>query len=85
MEACVVVAIELVCEVEHNFVALALLGWKDELVHQALAYVLHLAMTCDQTVKFELNLVRGIQIRYAFMFVGDQDALKIEILKIRYT
>ena len=85
VETCVVVAIELVCEVEHYLITLALLRWVDELVYQTLAEVLHLAMARDQTVKFELNLVCGIQIRYAFMFVGDQDALKIEILKIRYT
>ena len=85
VEACVVVAIELVGEVEHYLVTLALLSREDELVYQTLADVLHLAVARDQTVKFELNLVCGIQIRYAFVFVGDQDALKIEILKIRYT
>lgn len=77
VETCVVVAIELVCEVEHYLITLALLGREDELVYQALAEVLHLAMARDQTVKFELNLVCGIQIRYAFMFVGDQDALLV--------
>ena len=75
----------MVCEVEHYLITLTLLRREDELVYETLADVLHLAMARDQTVKFELNLVCGIQIRYAFMFVGDQDALKIEILKIRYT
>ena len=78
VEARIVVAIELVREVQHNFVTLALLGWEDEFVDEALADVLHLPVARHQAVKFELDLVGRIQIRYAFMFVGYQYALKIE-------
>lgn len=85
VEARIVVAIELVREVQHNFVSLALLRWEDEFVDEALADVLHLPMARDQAVKFELDLVRRIQIRYAFMFVGYQYALKIEKLVVRIT
>lgn len=38
----------------------------------------HLPMTCHQAVEFELNLVRSIQIRYAFLLVGDEKALQLK-------
>ena len=75
IETRIVVRIELIGEVQHDFVALALFRRVNEFVHHALADVPHLAVTRDQAVEFELNLIRCIQIRYAFLFVGNENAL----------
>lgn len=75
VESRIVVAIKLICKVENYLVSFTLLLWVNELVHQSLTNVLHLAVTRDQTVEFELNLVRSVQIRYTFLFVRDEDTL----------
>ena len=75
VESCIVITIELVGEVEYNLIALALLCRIDKLVYQPLANMLYLSVTCDQTIKFELDLIRSIQIRYAFMLVVNEHAL----------
>ena len=76
VEASIVIRIELIGKIQHDLIPLALLARVNELVYQSRAYVLDFAMACDQTVKFELNLICSIQIRYAFLLVRDQHALK---------
>lgn len=75
IETGIVIGVELVSKVEHDLVPLALLRRVNELVNQALADVLDFAVARDQAIKFELDLVRCVQIRYAFLLVGDEHAL----------
>lgn len=75
VEASIIVAVELVSEVEHDSVTFALLGRCDELVDPPITQMLHLRMTRHQAVKLELLSARSIQIRYAFVLVRDEHTL----------
>lgn len=75
VESCVVVRVKLIGKIKNNLVSFTLLAGVNELVDEALADVFHFAVAGDQTVKFELDLIGRIQIRYAFLFVRYQHAL----------
>ena len=65
-----------ISKVEHDFVALALLGRRNELVDPTITQVLHLRMTRHKAVKLELMSTRRIQVSYAFVLVRYEHALK---------
>ena len=75
VEACVVVAVEVVGQVEHYLVSLGLVSRLDELVDPPITNVLHLRVTGDQAIKLELLEVCCVQVGDALALVRDQHAL----------
>lgn len=75
VEASVVVAIELVGEVEHDLVTLTLLGRRYELVNPPITQMLHLRMTRHEAVELELAGARCVQVRNAFVLVRNKHTL----------
>ena len=75
IKACVVVAVEVVRQVQHQLVALRLIGRRDELVNPPIADVLHLRMASYEAVKLKLLQVGCVQVSDALALVGDEHAL----------
>lgn len=75
IEPGIVVAVEGVGEVQHNFIALVLISRVQELKDPPITEQLHLLVTCHQAVEFELLQIGGIQVRYSFIIVFNYHAL----------
>ena len=77
VESGVVVAIEGVGKVQNDPVSLVLAGRVQELVNPPTAQLLDLLVAGDQAIKFKLLQIGRIQVRYTFILVGNNYALKI--------
>ena len=75
IEPGVVVAVEGVGEVQHNFIALVLIRRVEELQDPPIAEQLDLLVTRHQAVEFELLQVGRVQVRYSFSIVFNYHAL----------
>ena len=75
IEASVVIAVILISEIEYDFVFLIFIQRIQKLVDQPVRQMLDLRVTCDQSVKFEGNLVAHVQIGYVLVLLGNQDTL----------
>lgn len=76
VETSVIIAVELVRQVQNNFVFLRLFVGVKELVDQSIRHMLNLSMASDQVVKLEGDLVRHVQVCNGFGFVRNKDTLK---------
>ena len=76
IEPGIIVAIEGISKVEHNLVPFVLAGWVEELTNPPVAQLQNLGMAGNEAVKFELLQIGLIEIRYAFVFVRNDDTLK---------
>ena len=76
VEAGVVVAVELVSDVENDLVFFVFVFGLHEFVDEATGQVLNLSMAGDERIEFEAHLVADVQIGYLFVLLGDENALK---------
>jgi len=69
IKASVIIAVELVCQIEEYFVLLTLLFGIQELVDQSVAHMTHLVVARNQLIEGERNLITHVQVSQTLIFI----------------
>ena len=83
VESSVIIAVELVSQIEQYFVLLTLLFRVQELVDQSVAHMTNLVVARNQLIEGERNLITDVQISQTLIFVRYKNALNA-IIRIKY-